>query len=536
VAKTSLQPELSRAHHGRKRGRRAGTSRLTDDSIDEAGYYVTVGGVNQIIVTDSEGNSNEPIPESPFGARLPDVTYDLGLNSVSVVTSTDQNYTLKFVSKGEPITIQALKGVGTEVPTQAIRYLDLNLPTGTIASLSLSANGIADFVWDADGDGVFESTISPTASVIGALAADVTPPTLTISGQSDHTQVLVTISAQDSESGLGVLRYSLDGTHYQLYAGPFAVDPLQTPAIYAFADDLAANRSGLMSYDVPQPPTITPPENVIVDTEPYASGCGVTVSDNALGNPTAISNSQGTVVVTRTGVPSGNLFSVGTTWVTHTATDSNGLTATATQSVTVIDKTPPLLTRPENIVVLLPFGSTASSTVVNYSVPAATDNCPGAVSINSVPASGSIFSVGTTNVVATATDTAGNSTSTSFTLTVMYNFGGFFPPVTNLPALNSVNAGRAIPIKFTLNGNKGLAVFSLVSNNPGSGSIACDSTATEIDLTETLAAGDSSLSYDPQNDQYTYVWKTDSSWVGTCRQFVMQLNDGSVYRANFKFK
>jgi pimeloyl-ACP methyl ester carboxylesterase len=536
VAKTSSQPKSQRAHHGRKSAGHAGTSSAVDDSRDEAGYYVTVGGVNQIIVTDSAGNSNEPIPDSPFGATLSDVTYDLGLNSVSIVTSTAQDYTLKFASKGEPITIQALRGVGTEAPTQAIRYLDLNLPSGTMASLSLSANGIADLVWDADGDGVYESTISPTASLIGALAIDVNPPTLTTSGEPDHTHVRVTISAQDSESGLGPLRYSLDGTHYQFYAGPFVVDPLQTPVVYAFADDLAANRSGLISYDVPQPPTITAPENLSVNTGAYASGCGVTVSNNALGDPTATSNSQGTVVVSRTGIPSGNFFPEGTTLITYTATDSNGLTTTATQSVTVIDKTPPILSRPENIVVILPLNSTATSAVVHYSIPTATDNCSSSLLVTSLPAPGSGFSVGTTLVVATATDAEGNSSSTSFTVTVMYNFGGFFPPVSNIPVLNSVNAGRAIPIKFSLFGNKGLAVFSAVSNNPGSGPIACDSTATEIDLTETLAAGNSSLSYDFQNDQYTYVWKTDSSWSGTCRQFVMQLNDGGVYRANFKFK
>jgi hypothetical protein len=153
-----------------------------------------------------------------------------------------------------------------------------------------------------------------------------------------------------------------------------------------------------------------------------------------------------------------------------------------------------------------------------------------------MPTSGSVFSVGTSTVVATATDAAGNSSSASFTVTVIYNFRGFFSPVSNLPVLTSVNAGRAVPIKFSLAGSKGLAVFAVVSNNPGSASIACDSAATEIDLTETVAVGNSSFSYDPEKDQYIYVWKTDSSWAGTCRQLVMQLDDGSVHRANFKFK
>jgi hypothetical protein len=36
--------------------------------------------------------------------------------------------------------------------------------------------------------------------------------------------------------------------------------------------------------------------------------------------------------------------------------------------------------------------------------------------------------------------------------------------------------------------------------------------------------------------QYTYVWKTDKSWLNTCRTLVVKLNDGTFHRANFKFK
>ena len=120
--------------------------------------------------------------------------------------------------------------------------------------------------------------------------------------------------------------------------------------------------------------------------------------------------------------------------------------------------------------------------------------------------------------------------------TKVHEFAGFFSPVSSLLVMNTVNAGRAIPLKFSLSGNKGLNVFAVVPSNHGSGLIACDSTAPLVDLEETLTAGNSSLSYDPAADQYTYVWKTDSSWTGTCRQLVVQLNDGSLHRANFKFK
>jgi hypothetical protein len=34
----------------------------------------------------------------------------------------------------------------------------------------------------------------------------------------------------------------------------------------------------------------------------------------------------------------------------------------------------------------------------------------------------------------------------------------------------------------------------------------------------------------------TYVWKTPPAWAGTCRQFLVTLNDGATYTAIFTFK
>ena len=115
-----------------------------------------------------------------------------------------------------------------------------------------------------------------------------------------------------------------------------------------------------------------------------------------------------------------------------------------------------------------------------------------------------------------------------------YTFTGFFSPVDNLPTVNLVGAGRAIPVKFSLGGDQGLDIFA--AGYPKSQQIACDSTATVDGIEETLTAGGNSLSYDPASDIYNYVWKTDKLWAGTCRQLVLELDDGSVHRANFKFK
>jgi hypothetical protein len=154
--------------------------------------------------------------------------------------------------------------------------------------------------------------------------------------------------------------------------------------------------------------------------------------------------------------------------------------------------------------------------------------------VNSSPTSGSVFPLGTTTVEATAEDGNGNDASCDFTVTVLYNFAGFFQPVDNWPVFNSVQAGRAIPIKFSLSGNKGLGIFA--PGSPSSGPIACGSTDEPIAVEETVTAGNSSLTYNAASDQYIYIWKTEGSWAGTCRQLVLQLNDGSTHRANFKFK
>ena len=55
-------------------------------------------------------------------------------------------------------------------------------------------------------------------------------------------------------------------------------------------------------------------------------------------------------------------------------------------------------------------------------------------------------------------------------------------------------------------------------------------------IEQTVTAGSSSLQYDATFDQYTYVWKTDKSWVRTCRQLDVKLKDGTNHLANFGFQ
>jgi hypothetical protein len=115
-----------------------------------------------------------------------------------------------------------------------------------------------------------------------------------------------------------------------------------------------------------------------------------------------------------------------------------------------------------------------------------------------------------------------------------YDFSGFFYPVDNLPTTNVVQAGRSIPVKFSLGGDQGLDIFA--AGYPHSGTIPEDPDAPLDNIEQTVTAGASSLSYDATSDQYIYVWKTEKAWSGQTRQLILKLTDGSEHKAYFQFR
>ncbi|MFN2579140.1 MAG: Ig-like domain-containing protein [Pyrinomonadaceae bacterium] len=261
--------ERVRAHHVAKaavvatRSRRPQSPEQTDFS-----HYVTVWGVDHVIVEDASGNRNDPIPGTAFGDSLPDVTYELGLSSVSVVTPVDQTYTLTFQSSGDPMSVEALTGLSNETPALAIRYLDLNVPRGTTVMLRMTAEGVEYLRYDADEDGIFESVVVPTASAIGNSALDLEGPTLTSTEEAHGTDRVVTLAVDDI-SGVRNVRYSLDGFRFQPYLAPVHINSCESRTLYAFADDEVGNRSNLFTVQLTNlAPDVTGAEPGIVNLWP----------------------------------------------------------------------------------------------------------------------------------------------------------------------------------------------------------------------------------------------------------------------------
>lgn len=123
---------------------------------------------------------------------------------------------------------------------------------------------------------------------------------------------------------------------------------------------------------------------------------------------------------------------------------------------------------------------------------------------------------------------------TARAVTSGFAFTGFFAPVDNSPVENVMKGGAAVPVKFSLGGNFGLRIFA--GGSPVSRPVACSTWAPQDTVDQTSTAGASGLTYDSSSGRYSYVWKTEKSWAGSCRQFEFTLTDGSTHIARFRFR
>jgi hypothetical protein len=160
-------------------------------------------------------------------------------------------------------------------------------------------------------------------------------------------------------------------------------------------------------------------------------------------------------------------FPLGSTEVTCTATLENSDPVSASLTVTVTDTTPPSLTSVSPVTAAT---TDSSGTTVTYTGPTATDLVDGPVPVTCNHPSGSTFPVGQTTVTCTASDSHGNTGSTSFTVTVTLN-DTEAPTFTSVPApitVNTSGTGAIVTYSVTASDNSGNP--PVVSCNPPSGS------------------------------------------------------------------
>lgn len=216
-------------------------------------------------------------------------------------------------------------------------------------------------------------------------------------------------------------------------------------------------------------------------------------------------------------------FPLGSTIVTWTAEDASGNTAAATQVVTIVDTTPPVLAAPADKVFIV-------GQPINLGVPAAADIFLVSVT-NDAPA---LFPMGTTLVTWTAMDSSGNASTATQKITVKYAFGGILQPI-NGDGSSLFKAGSTVPVKFQLkdanNNNISTATASLKYAKISIGAIGSD-----VEAVSTAASTSGSLfRYDASSGQYIFNLSTKGLAAGTYR-LTVTLDDGMAYSVQISLK
>ena len=120
-----------------------------------------------------------------------------------------------------------------------------------------------------------------------------------------------------------------------------------------------------------------------------------------------------------------------------------------------------------------------------------------------------------------------------------YLFGGFFPPVDNVPVVNLAKAGQAIPVKWRLTTANGTPITDPASFlNLSSATVPCGTFSGSTDEIETYTSTSGLQSLG--NGYWQFNWATLKSYAGQCRILRLNLADQagtlSSRTANFKFK
>ena len=180
---------------------------------------------------------------------------------------------------------------------------------------------------------------------------------------------------------------------------------------------------------------------------------------------------------------SGAVFALGATTVSCTATDFAGNAATTEFDVVVVDTTPPTLSLPPDITV--DASSTENSAIVQFTA-SASDVVDGEMTPVCTPASGNAFTVGTTTVLCSATDSSSNLAIGMFTVTVR----DVTAPVLSVPSSIVADADNTsgAPVSFVATATDAVDGTLIPVCTPTSGSVFPIGVTT-VTCTATDAAG-----------------------------------------------
>ncbi len=365
-----------------------------------------------------QGTTADPLSYSSLGNHVITWTYDDGNgNTIS------QQQTVNVVDNTAPVptqtslaTISGSCGITiTNIPTASDDCAGVITAT-TTSPLSYSTVGTHTIVWtynDGNGNSATQNQM--------VIVSDNTAPVPSVSSLPTLTaQCSLTISsaptASDNCAGL------ITGTT----SGPLSYTTQGTRTITWTYNDGNGNVSTQTQTIIIQDNTAPVPNQSVLPT--INGQCSVVITTR----PTASDNCSGTITATTTNPLS--YTAQGTYTITWRYTDAQGNQSTQTQTVVVLDNTPPTPN-----VTNLPTVTSNCSAYVGYR-PYATDNCGGCnnsgTSVRATTNSPTSFSTaGTYTIVWVYTDARGNTTTQNQTVVVVDNSA----PVPNQSVLPTIN-------------------------------------------------------------------------------------------------
>ncbi len=368
-----------------------------------------------------------------------------------------------------------------------VGYQDWNWQTNgtgryTIHLTGAGSHELSFIIWDGGGAAGGKFRLETTQSFLdnggGTLppSPDTTPPVITAPGNitaeatgPSGKAVTFTATAVDNVDGaVNVIASPASGSTF----------PLGTTTVGLAASDAAhntASASFTVTVQDTTPPGLLVPGSVVAEAT-SASGATVTYAS------ATASDAVGVASVTYS-KNSGTQFPLGVTTVNVTATDTSNNATTLSFTVTVQDTTAPVIAPVSNQTL---EATSAAGAVATYSA-SATD-AVGVASLTYSAASGSTFAIGSTPVTVTAKDAAGNTSTSTFTITVKDTTA----PVITVPANQILEATSAVGAVATYSASATDAVgVASLTYSAASGSTFAIGTTT-VTVTAKDAAGNTS--------------------------------------------
>ena len=319
--------------------------------------------------------------------------------------SANATQTISVVDTTAPTIIQ-LETITIEATSENQNIIELQDPVveDTVGVVSISNDAPQTFpvgdtivTWIATDAAGNSANATQTISVVDTTAPKLIIPaakTVEATGPSGNVVDYGTATATDK---VGVTSLSNDAPE----TFPFGLTSI-TWTVSDAAGNIASAIQQIFVVDTTAP-IITPPSDIVVEAQSIHNNTVTLVEPKA----------TDAVAIDSIINDAPSQFSLGETIVTWTATDTSGNSANATQTISVIDTTPPSMPPVSDITLEASF---TSENIVSLIPPAAEDSISKVTISNDAP---SFFPLGETIITWTATDAAGNSATSNQKITII---------------------------------------------------------------------------------------------------------------------